>query len=252
VTNERVIERLPGIESLLRRRGAWFSEEGTDLAEARARDAATVAVAAAFPVFERIRDVVMGRDDDALGDRAARELSATLLRAGVVDVDADGLFSPTASTDRYLCGGWLEEHVGLSALEGGADEVRIGQKIGWTAAGFRGENEIDTIARFGERLVFVSAKGFRSRLEDGDVRHRERLMDALQEADNLVDHFGDSDSAVALVVSTDLWDERAHRPRYEQLHGKAAALGVALVTLELIERGALAERLRRLGKGRSR
>ena len=34
------------------------------------------------------------------------------------------------------------------------------------------------------------------------------------------------DDDVALVVSTDLWNERDRRPRYEQLHGKAAALGV--------------------------
>ena len=250
--NEQVVVQLPGIEARLGRCGAWFSEGGLDLDTARARDAATCAIAAAYPVFERIRDVVFDRTDDALDDRAARDLCAILLRAGVIDVASGGIFSPSAAVGRYLGGGWLEEHVGLSALEGGADEVRIGQKIGWTVGGFRGENEIDTIARFGERLVFVSAKGFRSRLDDGDARHRERLMQALQEADNLVDHFGDSDSAVALVVSTDLWDERAHRPRYEQLHGKAAALGVALVTLELIERGALAETLRKLGKGRIR
>lgn len=237
-----------GIEGLLRRRGAWLSEPDADLEIARRRDTATRAVAEAFPIFERIRDVALGRRSAPLTDGATRVLTGVLRSAGLIDIDRDGAFPVSDAAERWLRGGWLEEHVGLSALDAGADEVRIGQRLGWTAGGFRGENEIDTIARFGERLVFVSAKAFRSRLEDRNAGHRERLMEALQEADNLVDHFGSEDSTVALVVSTDLWDERAHRPRYEQLHGKAAALGVALVTLESLERSALAEKLRKLGK----
>jgi hypothetical protein len=239
----------PGIEARLRRHGAWFAEPGLDLAEARRREAATTAIAAAFPALERVRDVAIGRREDPLADPAAADLVGLLGEAGVLGRDGQGIFPATAAAERYLRGGWLEEHVGLSALAAGADEVRIGQKIAWIAGGFEGENEIDTIARFGDRLVFVSAKALKSRLDDGDVRHRERMMEALQEADNLIDHFGEADSTVALVVSTDLWNERAHRPRYEQLHGKAAALGVMLVTLEALDRESLVERLRRLGAG---
>lgn len=238
-----------GIEARLRRRGAWFADRGLDLDLAIKRAVASRAAAADFPVFERVRDTVVRSQDVLFSDAAALELLDRLISCEVV-IDDGHLSSPTADTDRYLRGGWLEELIGLAAMEAGADEVRIGQKVGWIARGFEGENEIDTIARFGDRLVFASAKALRSRLADGDVRHRQRLMEALQEADNLVDHFGEPNSAVALVVTTDLWDERNREPRYEQLHGKAVALGVALVTLETVRFESLVDILRRLGEGR--
>lgn len=238
-----------GIEARLRRRGTWFVDGGLDLRRATRRAPATRAVAANFPVFERVRDAVVRVEDVVFSDPAALALVDRLVADGVLEDDGV-LSSPSADTDRWLRGGWLEELIGLAAVEAGADEVRIGQKVGWIARGFEGENEIDTIARFGDRLVFVSAKALRSRLADGDVGHRERLMDALQEADNLVDHFGEPNSAVALVVTTDLWDERNREPRYEQLHGKAAALGVKLVTLETVHFDSLVDILRRLGDGR--
>ncbi|TBW39024.1 hypothetical protein EYW49_07795 [Siculibacillus lacustris] len=243
---------LAGIEARLRRHGAWFADRGLDLSRATARADATTAIAAHFPTFERVRDVATGCVAGPLAGPAEVALARQLVACGVLVVDGGGVFSPSAEADRYLRGGWLEEHLGLCALAAGADEVRIGQKLGWIAQGFEGENEIDTIARFADRLVFVSAKALRSRLDDGGPRHRARLMEALQEADNLIDHFGEATSAVALVVTTDLWDERRGEPRYEQLHGKAAALGVALVPLEWIDRERLVARLAELGAGRGR
>lgn len=238
-----------GIEARLRKRGAWFVDRGLEFDRAVDRAPASKAVAANFPVFEHVRDAVVRMEDVVFSDPAALTLLDELLACAIL-VEDGTLASASADTDRYLRGGWLEELIGLAAIDAGADEVRIGQKVGWIAKGFEGENEIDTIARFGDRLVFVSAKALRSRLADGDVRHRERLMEALQEADNLVDHFGDPNSAVALVVTTDLWDERSREPRYEQLHGKAAALGVRLVTLETVQFESLVDILRKLGEGR--
>lgn len=235
-----------GIEARLRRRGAWFADAGLDLDRAIARGEATRAVAVDFPVFEQIRNAVVRVEDVVFSDPASSALIDLLVGCEVLE-ESSGLSSPSADTDRWLRGGWLEELIGLAAIEAGADEVRIGQKVGWIARGFEGENEIDCIARFVDRLVFVSAKALRSTLADGDVRHRERLMEALQEADNLVDHFGEPSSAVALVVTTDLWDERRREPRYEQLHGKAAALGVKLITLETVRFESLVDILRTLG-----
>ncbi|WP_319531946.1 hypothetical protein [uncultured Cohaesibacter sp.] len=57
-------------------------------------------------------------------------------------------------------------------------------------------------------------------------------MEALHEADNLGDHFGGQNAFVGLIVSSDLYDEIAHEPRYEGLYGKARALKVDLITLE--------------------
>lgn len=222
----------PTIAAALDRRGAWLDGPGTPLDEALTRATATRAIAADFPAFERMREMLLGRAAAERATPAQRHLHDVL--AAVDLVAAQGRFwEPTSAlAHRYLRGGWLEEYIGLAADAAGADEVRIGQVLGWRAGPFEGRNEIDTIARFGARLVFASAKALRSRLDTGDVAHRDRLMEALQEADNLVDHFGDARSAVLLVVTTDLVDESRRAVRYEQLHGKAAALGVQLVGLE--------------------
>ena len=57
-------------------------------------------------------------------------------------------------------------------------------------------------------------------------------MDAVHEADNLSDHFGQKGEKVAIVVTTDLFDELKNMPRYQALMGKAAVLGVRVIALE--------------------
>jgi len=237
----------PSIASLIARRDAWLDGMGTPLAEAEARAAATRAIAADFPAFERARDGLIGRVAARGAGALPPALGRALAAAHVIAPVGHAWQPASAEAHRYLRGGWLEEYIGLAAQAAGADEIRIGQVLGWRAAAYEGRNEIDTIARFGGRLVFASAKALRSRLDAGDIGHRERLMDALQEADNLVDHFGDAASAVLLVVTTDLVDEARHAVRYAQLHGKAAALGVQLVGLEGLGWDALVARFRQTG-----
>jgi hypothetical protein len=65
-----------------------------------------------------------------------------------------------------------------------------------------------------------------------DRKHRNRLMDAVHEADNLADHFGREGETVAVLVTTDLFDEVKDSPRYMALMGKAAVLDVQLIALE--------------------
>lgn len=247
-------DEAPRLESLLRRRGAWFEDGGLSVAEAKRRAAVTCTIAAAFPDFERLRDRLIGRSRSHYLGIKERDLALYLASAGVLRGslgyaagDVEGLEPASPEAHRYLRGGWLEEYAGLALLAAGADEVRIGQIVRWVVRGFNGVNEIDAIARFSGRIVFVSAKALRSRLVSDDFRHREHLMDALQEADNLADHFGDSSSAVVLLVTTDLYDEQARKPRYQQLHGKAAALGVELCTLDTLGWDAIVDRFARLG-----
>jgi len=57
-------------------------------------------------------------------------------------------------------------------------------------------------------------------------------MDALHEADNLVDHFGAPSDRVAILVTADLIDEVRNQPRYMALMGKAAVLEVRVIPLE--------------------
>jgi hypothetical protein len=117
-------------------------------------------------------------------------------------------------------------------MEAGADEALFGQVIGWKVKEFTGENEIDLILREGDRLGFVSCKALRSELDMHDRKHRNRLMDAVHEADNLCDHFGRPGEKVAVLVTTDLFDEVKAAPRYNALMGKAAILDVEIIPLE--------------------
>ena len=65
-----------------------------------------------------------------------------------------------------------------------------------------------------------------------DRKHRNRLMDAVHEADNLGDHFGKPGERVAVLVTTDLFDEDRNSVRYNALMGKAAILDVQIIALE--------------------
>ena len=136
------------------------------------------------------------------------------------------------SDKRYLGGGWLEELAFLAAQDAGAHEATYGQVIGWQVKGFTGENEIDLIMRRNDRLGFISCKALRSDLDIHDRKHRNRLMDAVHEADNLADHFGQPGECVAVLVTTDLHDEIKGAPRYNALMGKAAVLDVRIIPLE--------------------
>ena len=156
----------------------------------------------------------------------------TMENFGIARKIAGEWVAANAEARRYLTGGWLEEYVAAAVDEAGANEVYCSQRISWQAGGFRGVNEIDVLARFGERLFFCSCKALKSRLEPNDARTRERLTAALHEADNLTDHFAPSGAIVALAVTTDLFDERNAAVRYEPLHGKAAALGVNILSAE--------------------
>jgi hypothetical protein len=143
-----------------------------------------------------------------------------------------GHFVIDTKAKRYLSGGWLEELAWLAAKSAGAEEAIYGQVVGWEVKGFTGENEIDLIMRRGNELSFVSCKALRSELDINDKKHRNRLMDAVHEADNLADHFGERGEKVAVLVTTDLYDEVQDTARYHALMGKAAVLDVHLIALE--------------------
>ena len=97
-----------------------------------------------------------------------------------------------------------------------------------------------------DRLAFVSCKALRSELDVNDKKLRNRLMDAVHEADNLAGHFGRQGETVAVVVTTDLFDEMKNAPRYQALMGKAAVLDVRVIALEELVWGRLVDAMREL------
>ena len=71
-------------------------------------------------------------------------------------------------------------------------------------------------------------------------------MEAVREADNLADHFGRQGAKVAVVVTTDLFDEMKNAPRYQALMGKAAVLDARVIALEELVWDRLVEAMREL------
>jgi len=229
------------IESLLKARGAWLKGQHGDEAAAYAHAGLTKAIAQQYSVFEELRDKIFKATEETSRElkvtaqefsAAHQPLVALLNQMGMTIDDGFGNLISDAKGRRFLSGGWLEELAWLAAKEAGADEAIYGQVLGWQVKSYVGENEIDLIMRAGEQLAFVSCKALRSELNMADRKHRNRLMDAVHEADNLCDHFGRAGERVAVLVTTDLFDEIKNSPRYNALMGKAAVLDVRIIPLE--------------------
>ncbi|QLF68181.1 DUF1887 family protein [Peteryoungia desertarenae] len=188
-------------------------------------------IAGDYSSFEEVRDHLMLRDPIELS-ATHRAMLESAEHAGLIEKRGLGFTVAANDARRYLTGGWLEEYIGLALSEIGAEEITIGQKIRWQVGEFVGENEIDVMASFGGDIFMCSCKALKSRIVPGDERVRVKLMQALHEADNLADHFNCPGGVVALAVTTDLLDERNRLVHYQQLHGKAAALGVNLIALD--------------------
>lgn len=235
------------VATLLSARGAQLEGAGIDLQQLKSRSKLTRLIGENYQAFEIARGIILQRPSPERPGPQVLHVLNVIEAAGLArHADSGWLVGPASM--RYLRGGWLEEYAALAALHAEADEVRAGQIVRWVSGPYDGVNEVDLIARFGERLVFASCKALWSRFEVGAEAQRERLTSALHEADNTLDHFGGGNDRAALVVSTDLYDERRDIPRYRQLHGKAHALDVALIPLEDFAFAALAARFRRLGR----
>ena len=229
------------IQTLLQRRNAWLKTVHGDVQQAKSREPLSRLIAERYCDFEKVRDhyfkttdAYIRRDDADIDPEPTDNLDivAAFRDHGLVHLNEHGYWICDVGAKRFLSGGWLEELAWLAVMEAGADEASFGQVLGWKVKDFSGENEIDLIARKGERLCFVSCKAFRSELNMHDRKQRHRLMDAVHEADNLVDHFGRGEEKVAVLVTTDLFDELKNTPRYLALMGKAAVLDVRLIALE--------------------
>jgi Domain of unknown function (DUF1887) len=229
------------IESILKTRGAWFKGQQPQVAKVWGRAELTKTISHNYRLFEEVRDRVLKNTDDFIRhieiapstvSTEAAQLLEAMLDMKLILKEEHGHAICEAEGRRYLSGGWLEELAWLAAIGGGVDEARFGQVVGWSVKGYVGENEIDLIMRKGSALAFVSCKALRSELDMHDKKHRNRLMDAVHEADNLADHFGRAGDRVAILVSTDLIDEEKGAARYNSLMGKAAVLDVRIIPLE--------------------
>jgi hypothetical protein len=231
----------PTIESLLKRRGAWLKGEPVDINGARQRMALTRVIGENYQKFELLRDELLNApnakelDSSTVDAEIRGQIIESLVEHQIVRLGSNGTLPYDTPSLKFLSGGWLEELAWLAAMEAGAHEAVFGQVLGWKVEGYTGENEIDVIIRFDDALTFISCKALRAEFQASDKKHRHRLMDALHEADNLADHFGQPNEKVAVLVTTDLFDEERGVARYSALMGKAAVLKVRIVSLEEME-----------------
>ena len=246
---------MASIAELLKQRNAFLKGCGGDENEALSRHALLRMIGNDYRAFEPLRDALL--NGPGLGTAELRtmpEVASDMLEAlrehGLVGEREARLRALDAVGRRFLSGGWLEELAWLAGMQAGAEEGLYAQCVGWEVKGFRGENEIDVILRKGTRLAFVSCKALQSDFDTTNRKLRNRLMDALHEADNLCDHFGRDDDRVGVLVTSDLYDElRDDRPRYQALMGKAAVFDVRIIPLEELEWDKLVEAMRELVHG---
>jgi hypothetical protein len=231
------------IENILIGRSAFLKGTGGDRQLAEKRRDLTVAIEQFFPAFESLRDNLLGagssnrpdslsQHQDAALEQGAGYLLERLQQHEILQVDEGRINFSNSDARRFMTGGWLEELAWLAVMEAGADEASYSQLVGWDVKGYAGENEIDVIFRRDDKLGFVSCKALRSSLQSNDRKHRARMMDAVHEADNLADHFGEPGERVGVLVTTDLFDEQRGEARYQSLMGKAAVLDVRIIPLE--------------------
>lgn len=228
------------IEKLLALRGAWPKGISGDMTTAHHRAKLSQMIASDYMHFEHLRDLMFKlvsattREEHELiyAHPDMKPLMQLMAEVKLVAEHYHGGVKLDARAKRYLSGGWLEELSYLAALEAGAEEALYGQAVGWKFREYTGENEIDLIMRVGSKLTLVSCKALKSHLDANDRKLRNKLMEAVHEADNLADHFGRHGEKVALVVSTELFDQVRKVPRYQSLLGKAAVLDVHIIALE--------------------
>jgi hypothetical protein len=236
----------PTIETLLRRRDAWLKGDGGCRQMARERAELNRKIAEHYTAFERLRDRVLNASHHDGAAEPEHGLIADLMAHDIVKRAHDRIAPSHVWCRKFLSGGWLEELAYSAAEEAGAEEAIYNQCIGWKVGGFSGENEIDLIVRRGDHLGFLSCKALKSMMGSEDRKHRNRLMDAIHEADNLADHFGRPGERVAVLVTTDLFDEMRGVPRYQALMGKAAVLDVRIIPLEDLSWEKLVKAVRQL------
>ncbi len=230
---------MQSIENILTSRSAFLKGTGGDKNAAERRRELTMAIEHNYPAFEVLRDKLLGtgRTRDPVEGRTPPTseiefLFESMQQHELLKQDKGEITLSDMDARRFMTGGWLEELAWLAAMEAGAHEAHYSQLIGWDVDGYTGENEIDVIFRRDDKLGFVSCKALRSSLQSSDRKHRARMMDAVHEADNLADHFGQPGERVGVLVTTDLFDEERGEARYQALMGKAAVLDVRVIPLE--------------------
>ncbi len=246
---------MTSISDLLAQRNTRLDDAKVSLSEARGRAPVTRLLAHSFLAYAGVRAHLANPNQHPM----PRPLSANqhqivdrLVKERLVEGDASRLKARPGRLE-YLRGQWLEEWALLAVLEAGCDEAVAGQNLTWWSDDPRGggrlegKNEVDVIARRGDRMLFISCKCLSVMLDKGE---RIKVRGYIHETDDLADHFGGPDDIVALLLTADMIDEAVNRPRgrarHPELSGKAAAIDVHLLSFEDLNWDTLVGRIKAL------
>jgi len=159
--------------------------------------------------------------------------------AGLIYAKSGGAIKPVShDADMFLRGQWLEEYAYMAFCRARADAVTFHQQVHWEIDQYQGNNEIDVIARVGDRLSFVSCKALRPYpTPSGGQSYRSALVNFLNEIDNAQDQFGYPWDTAFMFTTTALQAAvgakgSSNETPYGSLLGKARALDVYVLGLE--------------------
>lgn len=174
------------IDEILKSRGAWLMREKPSLfgdeETARRRSNATRYISSHYEEFQPIlRSMVRPPQQFRPKDNQQGKIVDLLVAAKILIRSGDTYIPRNGAAKTYLTGGWLEELTYLAVMEAGADAAVFAQHVGWEVGDYSGRNEIDTIARVGDKLSFISCKSMRPDYVPGKMGKstRQALMNHL-------------------------------------------------------------------------
>jgi hypothetical protein len=226
---------MPTLDDLLAQRNARRLGDPGDVNAAERRRALSLRLWRSWGLFHAFRAHLMNPPHKQWAftprGQAQTRLIEHLCDLGYIAPVKRGIWRMADDPDRqaYLRGGWLEELGFLAVRASGADEVVFAQRIEWTVGGHVGHNEIDVLARKGEVLSVMSCKTADPVYRARDDAQREQFRHFLLEADYWDQHFAAGEGRAVLLVSTDLYDERAQTWRCPTLAARAKVLDTDLI-----------------------
>lgn len=227
---------MPSIDKILTEQGARLLGAGDSLDLARSRQRLSRLIWRHYSDYYVIRRRISGRQPYVPCRASQYQLIEALNVGRLVHIsrqqNAMILRPRNNEASRYLNSGWLEELCALLVTEAGADECRLGQIIQWQIDGIEGKNEIDVLARKGDRLTFVSCKAGVPLFKPTDLS-KSRFRSYLFETDYWDTHFAGGKGNAVLFISTDMIDEDSGQVlRFPSLMARASILDVDIVSLD--------------------
>jgi hypothetical protein len=235
VANKKTMDDLLADRNTRRQLDKQHQTDAEKHAGAMRRLEITKQLANHFSSFNRIKNHLVHSHPAPHPTREVHAVIDLLVNTGLLEmVDKSEYRAPfnpgTENFDYLLKGRWLEEYVYCAQFAAGVDEACYSQELFWKVGEYDGKNEIDVIARRGEKLSLTSCK---SRPPMKEAGTKDELSTFLDEVHFWDAHFAGDKGKLLLVTTADLIDEvQNNRHRYPLLAARATIVDVGLLGME--------------------